>query len=416
MSTLDSHLTIALQALMQPVALLTVLVGALAGGLVAPLLRRIGMGAAAALALAIPVTSQMEPAASMMLLGAMLVAALGTGTQAPGDDWHWREALRGPGMALAVAAAVVLAGAPLAGALQGLEVPDKVAVLVMAAAVAVILVAIIRLEAWLPTLLLMIAAAALQASPFALTYGEHDSPLPLLLGVLVLGPALAALVWPGRLRDTAPLSPTSGLAATMLPVFLIGAPVTAGAALLAQNLNEMGLAAGPGLLAQRPKALLGLLAAVVGASLLVGVGRRLTSRVTRPDWWPEVVPDQTRRLAAGVLVLLVAAVLYMSGLEVDKPWNVVVATVAAAALAWVGIDAAPFVITLVICDLIQAALTVGADDGPEKQAFSVSAISKPLLVVAALTLVTAVLWPLIVSRTLARATPPPTAPSDPAAS
>ena len=401
MTSLGTQILTGLQVLAMPVNLIAVIAGTLIGALLGTMLRKLGVSGAAVLVLLMPVATLLEPTTGLALLGACLTAALIATTHRDPEatlvHHHHGIAL----MALLACLAIMLASASAAALLQNLTPADTIALLVCGAAAAIILAAITHPAGWPAAIGLTLVGIALQFTPLAPLQSERSSPIPLLFGLLVIGPALVALAVPQRITPWSTAFGGVELAATVLPAFLIGVPTARGTSVFALDLAEAGLSMGPRLMTQRPKLVLGFVLAVLVAGLLGAAGRLLTARITRPAWLPSPrAPLATRAAAASALLLCIPA-LYLSGLSpvagAVHPLPVLaIATLAGAAFAWFGLELAPLVTGLVIGQLMQAPLkTVTA----KTSAWSAIGSGSPTLLLLALaSLLTIVVWPLLDRR------------------
>ncbi len=413
MQGLFTTIRLALDILTMPVNGIAFAVGTILGSVLTPLAGRSGLHSAVPLVVVMPIASTLDPATGLILLGAMLAAGLAT-TVGAGQSGHSRRVFALPVIAMLVAAALVALSEPLSALIQGLSSTATVALLALAAALAVIRAHTLSFAAWRQTALLLPAGVALQLSPFALLDTANRSPMPLLLGLLVIGPALVSLVWPARHGRT---WPTSGpemrsgddhadMPLSLLPAFLAGLPVTLIAALIALTLGESGLRLGPRLMTQRPKIVLGLLGAVVAASLLVVSVRWLAAHVRRPSWRLGLAPDLSERLIALLFVVLALAATWKAGTDAAS-LTMLAATAATSAIAlYFSIDLAPLVLGLVIGHLMQPALAIASKAADGHPAAAVLEAPLALLLPSVAAIAAALAWPWLIGPVRARLTAP----------
>ena len=379
--------------------------GTLAGAILGAMFRRIGVSGAAALVLLMPVATTLDPTTGLVLLGACLTASLVVTTrhdpEATMTPHHNNIAL----VALLAGLVVLLASASAAALLQAATPADTIALLACGAAAAVVLAAATHPAGWTAALTLTLGGIALQLSPLRPLDTEHTSPLPLLFGLLVLGPAVVALTAP---RRTAPWSSAFGgieLAATVLPAFLIGIPATRGISVFALDLGENGLNLGPKLMTQRPKLVLGFVLALLVAGL-IGMAVRLTAtRLPRINWRPNLSDTATTCIDAAIIVFLSLVALYFSGVfsGVDASRAVslltlLVTMVAGAAAAWFGWELAPLVTGLVIGQLMLQPLQAALGKANGSAVTAITSGSSALLVFAILVMAATLAWPLWARR------------------
>jgi TctA family transporter len=271
--------------------------------------------------------------------------------------------------------------------------------LVCGAAAAIVLAAATHPAGWPAAIALTLAGIAAQLSPFAPLDPAKASPVPLLFGLLVIGPALIALAVPHRILPWTTALGGIELAAAVLPALLLGIPATRGISVIALNLGESGLALGPKLTMQRPKVVLGFVLALIAAAVVAVLGRLLAHRVPRVTRWPSFAEATTTRIAGGVIVAAALGALILSGALADAETQPIltlaVASVLAALAAWFGLELAPLVTGLVLGQLMQAPLRAVGKAGGLDAAMSGS---KPLLVLAVAATGLALAWPLVAAR------------------
>ena len=399
----------ALQVLAHPLHLAVVLFGTVFGAALAPLIRRCEMNAAVPLVLALPVAALLDPVMGLLLLGSLMAATCGRSA-------GWGR-FGGVLAAIATAIAVLAAGHWVAARLEDLGVADKISLLLAGAAAAVIAVAAARRSAWLAALLLCAAGLALQTGPqLALLppiYAEpgSQSPLPLLLGLLVAGPALRALVVGPRSGAAQPGLSAAGAAEplmTMLPVLLAGVPVTLSAAVFILNSEDYGLQLGPHVMTQRPKlvvaVIVGLILAAVLAVVLSAAGRWAATLTRRWAGLGTLSAGGVTRLAAAILIALAIAALYQSGLDQNGEMTGfdrgtlgigAVGMILGAIAAWRGIDLAPLAVGLVIGRMLQPLLAEGLDGAPGTAGAGFASGSLIYLAGAGAMIAAALAWPLL---------------------
>lgn len=403
MTALGTQILTGLQVLAMPVNLIAVIAGTLLGALLGAMFRQLGVSGAAALVLLMPAATLLEPTTGLALLGACLTAALIAmarhDPEATLVHHHHGIAL----MALLAGLAIMLASASAAALLQSLAPADTIALLVCGAAAAIILAAATHPAGWPAAIGLTVVGIALQFTPHAPLNLEQSSPVPLLFGLLVVGPSLVALVMPQRITPWSTAFGGVELAATVLPAFLIGVPTARGTSVFALDLAEAGLSMGPRLMTQRPKLVLGFVLAVVAAGLLGAAGRLLTTRFARPSWLPGAnAPLVTRAAAASILLLCIPA-LYLSGLaatgSAPSPLPVLaIATSVGAIFAWFGLELAPLVTGLVIGQLMQAPLRAAMSKAGGSLASALTSGSVALLLLALASILAIVVWPFLDRR------------------
>ena len=404
-----------LQVLSLPLNLAVVVAGTVLGVVLAPMARRCGVSSAVLLVLALPVAAMLDPAMGSLLLGSVLAASCGA-RPATNDGRSRARAQLGVVLA-AVVTAIALIGVSewVAARLEHTSGADKIALMLAAAAASVIGAAIARPAAWPAALMLCAVGLALQIGPLPPVYAEPGSqvPLPMLLGLLVAGPALVALAMPGHAERARSPEPGAEPLVSVLPVLAAGVPVTLAAAVLILNSEDYGLKMGPHLMLHRPKLVVALIIALILAALLSAALGWLALLVRRPAWLSNVSTGVSRRLAAAVLLALAIAALYQSGLDRDGELTGLDAgTLGIGALgmlfgaiaAWRGIDLAPLVVGLVIGRQLQPLLAEGLD-GAHGAVAALSAGSLAYLLAAAVMIAAALAWPLLAQLRPQRVTP-----------
>ena len=398
-----------LQVLSLPLNLAVVVAGTVLGVVLAPMARRCGVSSAVLLVLALPVAALLEPAMGSLLLGSVLAASAGA---RPATNEGRSRARAQLGVVLAaVVTAIALIGVSewVAARLEHTSGADKIALMLAAAAASVIGAAIARPAVWPAALMLCAVGLALQIGPLPPVYAEPGSqvPLPMLLGLLVAGPALVALAMPGHAERARSPGPGAEPLVSVLPVLAAGVPVTLAAAVLILNSEDYGLKMGPHLMLHRPKLVVALIIALILAALLSAALGWLALLVSN------VSTGVSRRLAAAVLLALAIAALYQSGLDRDGELTGLDAgTLGIGALgmlfgaiaAWRGIDLAPLVVGLVIGRQLQPLLAEGLD-GAHGAVAALSAGSLAYLLAAAVMIAAALAWPLLAQLRPQRVTP-----------
>ena len=400
MTDVLSQVMLGLQTLAMPFNLAALGAGTLSGALLGPLLRRLGIGAAAALVMLMPIASTLDPITGLVLLSACLTTALiATTHRAPETILHPRHHTV-PVTAIVTGLLVIIAGASAAALVQSAAPADKLSLLVCGAAAAIVLAAITHPAGWPAAIALTVGGIAAQLSPLQPLDTEHASPMPLLFGLLIIGPAVLALVLPRRVT---PWSTSFGgieLAATVLPALLLGIPATRGISVFALNLGENGLFLGPNLLILRPKLVLAFILALVAAAMLAMAGRMLADRMPRARWWPHIQPVTSTRASAAVTLMLAAAAVYASEMDQTTAFTLAIAGGLSAVAAWFGLELAPLVTGLVIGQFmlppLQQVLTK-SDAGPWA---SMTSGSLPLVVIAVLASIATLAWPILLRRRL----------------
>ena len=400
-----AQLETAIQVLAHPLHLAVVLFGTVLGGALAPLIRRCGMNAAVPLVLALPVAALLDPVMGLLLLGSLLAATCGASR-----GWG---GLGGVLAAVATAIVVLAASDWVAARFENISTADKIALLLAGAAATVIAAATARRSAWLAALLLCAAGLALQTAPqIALLppiYAEpgSQSPLPLLLGLVVAGPALMALVFGARSGGPEPARSGAGAAEplmTMLPVLLVGVPVTLSAAVLILNSEDYGLQLGPHFMTQRPKLVMAVIVALILAAVLAPAGRWAGTLMPRRAWLGAFPAGGVTRLAAAVLIALAIAALYQSGLDQNGELTGfdrgtlgigAVGVMLGAIAAWRGVDLAPLAVGLVIGRMLQPLLAEGLDGAPGTVGAVLASGSLVYLAGAGVMIAAALAWPLL---------------------
>ncbi len=384
MGGLGLHFPGALSALLLPVNLVALLAGILAGVLAARLVTRAGLELAVLFALLFPIAALLDPATGLILLGSGWAAALVT-TAPAARMWH----------VLVVAIVLLLAAAVFAGPaatlLPKLVPVEKVALLVVAGALAVLMAAGSRTDAWLFALVLAVLGVALELSPLQPLDGAKASPRALLLGLLAMGPALVTLLRPHVLIAMAPPGEAFDKAATVLPLLVFAMPVTLTASLFTLALGEHGLTAGHTLMTQRPRLALSLALALVVASVAAGLvlvaWRAAAQRFSRPAWVSQWDGAQGTRLCAAIVIVLAGGLLFRLGIERGEGVILLVAACAGGALHWLGRSPAPLIIGLTIGEVMRPALAPALKAGVADQRAAVIVALAVLASLAALT------WP-----------------------
>ena len=400
MTDVLSQVMLGLQTLAMPFNLAALGAGTLSGALLGPVLRRLGIGAAAALVMLMPIASTLDPITGLVLLSACLTTALiATTDHAPATILHPRHHTV-PLTAVVTGLFVIIAGASAAALVKSAAPADKLSLLVCGAAAAIVLAAITHPAGWLAAIALTVGGIAAQLSPLQPLDTEHASPMPLLFGLLIIGPAVLALVLPRRVT---PWSTSFGgveLAATVLPALLLGIPATRGVSVFALNLGENGLFLGPNLLIQRPKLVLACILALIAAGILGMAGRMLADRMPRASWWPHIAPLTNTRASAAVTLLLAAAALYASEMDQTAALTLAVAGALSAVAAWFALELAPLVTGLVIGQFMLPPLLqllTKSDAGPWA---SMTSGSLPLVVIAVLASIATLACPILQRRRL----------------
>ena len=403
MTTLGSQVLTGLQALALPLNIAALLAGALAGALLGTLFQRIGVSVAAALVLLMPLATTLDPATGLILLAACLTAALiATAHHHPAVDPMLRHH-NVPLIALAAALAIMLASASTAALVQAIGPADRLALLACGAAAAIALAAVSHPAGWSAAIGLTVAGIIVQLSPLAPLDTERTSPIPLLFGLLIIGPAILALALPQRIKTSSTTLGELELAATFLPALLLGIPATRGVSAFVLDLGENGLAMGPLLMTQRPKLVLAFVVATVLAALLTMAARIVTDHAPRASWWPRWQPATAIRLSSGVIAALGITALYLSGFTLDlaepAPTLMLLVTALLGAIAaFFGLELAPLVTGLVIGQLMRQPLDAALTQSDGSAFGAMTSGSKPLLLVAALMIATALAGPLIARR------------------
>jgi TctA family transporter len=192
---------------------------------------------------------------------------------------------------------------------------------------------------------------------------------------------------PQRPAATMPAGAIIDKAATVLPLLLFAMPVTLTAALFTLALGEHGLTAGHALMTQRPRLALSFALALVIAALAAVVLVDGARRLPRPKWWPAAGSAGVIRVCAGLTVLLSAALLLRLGAERGEWAILAIATLAGAALHWLGKSPASLIVGLTIGEVMRPALAPALNAG-------VSDARSGLFVgLAAITLLVALTWP-----------------------
>jgi TctA family transporter len=379
MDALGIHVFGALALLAAPLNLVAMLAGLLAGVLGSRVVARLGLDAAAVLALLFPIAALLDPATALILLASAWAAALVA--SAPSD-----QMLPLLGFAALVVGTIVIAMGPATVLVPKLAAADKVALLAAAAAFAVICHAGSRVAGWAVALGLIVAGVALELTAMRPIDSAQTSPRAVLLGLLALGPAIAVLLRPPRATDAVQSSPFAW-PATLLPLLLFSMPVTATAALLCLALAEHGLSAGHALMTQRSRLALALVLAPFVATLAAMLILLAARRVPRPPWMPAFDPTLLSRVAAAFVATLSLAVLAGLGVEWMELIMLAVAALIGGALHWFGQSPALLVIGLAIGELMRPALT------PALQAGITDVRSGLLAALAGLAIVAALAWP-----------------------
>ncbi len=395
MTFLWAHILLGLQTLALPVNLAALLGGLIAGGLLGPLLGRIGVGAAAALVLLMPLAITLDPVTGLMLLGACLASALiATAHRAPETMLPPRHH-NVPLLAASAGALVILASTATATVLQAATPADTLALLICGAAAAIVLAAATHQAGWTAAIVLTVAGIAAQLSPLKPLDTEQASPVPLLFGLLMLGPAVMALALP---RLIVPWTTSFGgieLVVTLLPALLLGVPATRGVSVFALSLGETGLTLGPRLIAQRPKLVAGFIVAIVAAGLVVASARFFAHKLPALPWRPRVSrPTGTR--GAAVLVLGAGAVaLYFAGVEASQATRLGIGCGLGALAAGFGFELAPLVTGLVIGQLMQAPLQAALQAADGHPIAALTSGSSTLLALSVIIVTATLAWPLL---------------------
>lgn len=404
MTTLGSQILAGLQVFTSPFNLLALAIGVLAGAGVGPLFRRIGVSGAAALVLLMPLATALDPTMGLILLGACLVTALivttpldrAFGSARPTQHYGI------PLLMLLAGLAIMLTSASAAALLEASAPADVLALLICGTAAAIVLAAATHPAGWTAALILTLLGLGAQTSPLAPLDTQHASPLPLLFGLLVMGPAIVALAVPQRVQPWITALGGIELVAACMPVLLLGIPVTRGISVLTLNLGESGLAFGPRLMTQRPKLVLAFLSTLVVAGAVTAISRHASTHANPRNWWSHVDADRKTRLAAAVILGLSLVALYFSSTTTDAPEAnpiamLFVATAIAAVSAWFGLELAPLVTGLVIGQLMQTPLAAMRDTAA-RPLEALTSGSRPLFALAVIATALALAWPLIISR------------------
>jgi hypothetical protein len=398
MTDLGSQISTGLQVLALPTNAVLLLVGTLGGALAGALFRTIGLHAASSLVLLLPFAALLDPQAGLILLGSALVSALIAPPSTQVTPASLPPSLP-PQLAflLATVAAVLvllLASVMAAALSQSASPGDKIALLLCGAAAAVLLsTAAAPSATWFAPALLMAAGIGLQLSPVPPLDLQRASPIPVLLGLLAIGPALFALAWPLRITTTTATSGSLEFAATVLPAFLIGVPVARNVATFAVNLGEQGLYLGPRLMTQRPKLMLGFVLALVGACVLSLMMRVALQRLPGPGWLRSINTTLATRLAAGAIAALCMAVVMRGGLDADGMLALGAAVVVGAAAAGIGVELSLLVTGLVIGLLMQPLLQTARIAAKGDTLAALTSGSWLLLVLAVAAMGAAIAWP-----------------------
>lgn len=386
-----------------PVNLIAVIVGTLLGALLGAVFRKLGVSGAAALVLLMPVATLLEPTTGLALLGACLTAALIATTRHDPEATlvHHHHGITL--VALLAGLAIMLASASAAALTQSFAPADTIALLLCGAAGAIILAAATHPAGWPAAIGLTALGVVLQFTPLAPLNSELASPVPLLFGLLVIGPALVALAMPQRITPWTTAFGGIELAATVLPAFLIGVPTARGTSVFALDLAEAGLSMGPRLMTQRPKLVLGFVLAVVVAGLLGAAGRLLAARVGPTLRWLRPDSPRVTRAAAAVVLLLCMPALYLAGISAAgaSPGSLTTlafATLAGAAFAWFGLELAPLVTGLVIGQLMQPPFRAAMGKAGGSIASALTSGSVTLLLLALASLAAISVWPFLGRR------------------
>ncbi len=381
MGAFSGHLSGALSVLSLPVNLAALLAGLLSGVLAARLITRAGLELAVIFALLFPLAALLDPATGLILLGSAWSAAL-VATATP-TERMWRVVP----VAIVVLIVLALVTGPAAALLPKLAPVEKVALLAMAAALAVIVATNSQPGAWLAATALTAGGLALELSPLQPLDGAKASPRALLLGLLAVGPALVALLRPQLPTATMPAGSAFDKVATVVPLLLFAMPVTLTAALFTLALGEHGLAAGHALMTQRPRLALSFALALVIAALTAAAFVGGARRLPRPAWWPASRSVVVTRVCASIIVLVSAALLLRVGTERGELVILAIATLAGGLLHWLGRSPGMLIVGMTIGEVMRPALT------PALKAGVTDARAGLFVGLAALTLLAAVTWP-----------------------
>lgn len=398
-----SFVAAAFAVLAVPSNLVAAIVGVLAGVALTAPFRRVGLAGATALVVAMPVASQLDPIAGLILLGAMAAAALTIGAHdfhrtEPMRDWPMPARWRVPVVALLAGLVLVTGSDWAARMVQALTAGDRIMLLTAGAALAAIVATVLGNDGWAASVSLVAVGVICQFGPLQLLDVEHASPYPVLAGLLLIGPAAMALALPEREPRRLPGRGATHLAAKIVPAFLAGLPVTLGAALFALNLGENGLFLGPRLMMQRPKLVLGLSLAMILASVIAAAVAMLTDAMAGRGllrWrWPVLTGSRVTQLAAGLVLGLALVGLYRTGIDSERMFVTALAAIVGGIAAWRRLDLAPFVIGLVFGQLMQPSLQQAATAKGGLIA-AIAAGSSTLIVLAVSAIAVALAWPLI---------------------
>ena len=408
MTTFGTQILTGIQVLSAPFNLLALVVGMLAGAALGPLVTSIGISSAAALVLLMPLAAGLDPTMGLILLGACLVtsqiATMLSGNASIGQQPA--NFYRIPALTLVAGFIIIVSSAAATAVLQTATPADILALLICGAAAAILLAAPTHPAGWPAALALTLIGIAVQLSPLPPLDTQRASPLPLLFGLLVVGPAIVALAMPARVRPWISAMAGIELIAAVLPALLLGLSVTRGISVLTLNLGETGLAFGPRLITQRPKLVLAFVLTLFVAAAFAAAVRHLSHRVKLTAWQPQSLPHfdgrVRTRLAAGLtLTLAIAGMIYCGALseatEARPLLTLTLATMIAAICAWFAVELAPLVTGLVLGQLMQQPLSaLSRSKGTIFEAFA--SASKPLLASAVAASVLALSWPMVAGR------------------
>jgi TctA family transporter len=402
MSVFSGPLGTAIEVVTLAVNAIALLTGTMLGAVLTPLAGRSGLHSAVPLVLVMPVAAVLDPGTGLILLGAMLASGLAT-TLGHDEKLAKARLLLLPMIAFGVALALVALSGPLATLIQGFSAADSVLLLLAAGALAVVRAAMLSDQEWRQAALLLPGGLALQLSSLAPLDAAHRSPLPVLLGLLVLGPALVGVLAPSRHGRTWGIDRSVGsdhadMPLSLLPAFLVGLPVTLIAAIFALNLGENGLRIGPKLMAQRPKIVLGLLAAIVVASFITVGGRWIGGYLPRSAWTLPVSANVRARILALVFALLGGLAAWKSG-GLGEGWHLLALTSLVSFVAlYFGLDLAPLVLGLVLGQLMQPLLGAAAKAAGGSPVGALFAVHLPVLLVTIAAVAAALAGPWLAAR------------------
>ena len=336
--------------------------GTAAAMALAPAARRTGVPTGALLVLALPWAELLEPTAGVVLLVAMLAA-----TTRPDDNELRVATMERAELAVAVVmllgVLLLYAVGPLSRFLGGFADLGRWAFWIAGAGLAALAFGAGHRTATALAAGLVGGGLGLQLSPYAPFDGVEHTAVPVLLGLLLLGPMLATLLRLLLRSSTASGWPRGETLVITLLAFPWGVPVTLGAALVALALADAGLRLGPGLITDRPALLLGAIVAVavaVAAALLLRalfhrVGRFMREHGANSHW---------RTSAAMVVLLGISALTFwragldrdgiFTGLDTISVAALLGGTVFGGLVKWFGIDPSPAAIGLVIGQLLKS--------------------------------------------------------------